>query len=40
VLVTNTVTDHLVGADIEFRDRGERDLKGVPGKWRLYGVPS
>jgi class 3 adenylate cyclase len=38
VLVTRTVTDHVVGSDIEFDDRGERELKGVPGNWRLFGV--
>jgi class 3 adenylate cyclase len=38
VLVTKTVTDLVVGSGIEFVDRGERELKGVPGSWRLFGV--
>ena len=38
VLVTRTVTDHVVGSDIEFDDRGKHDLKGVPGRWRLFAV--
>jgi class 3 adenylate cyclase len=38
ILVTRTVTDHLVGSDIEFDEQGERELKGVPGTWRLYTV--
>jgi hypothetical protein len=38
VLVTKTVTDLVVGSGIEFVDRGERELKGVPGQWRLFGV--
>jgi class 3 adenylate cyclase len=38
VLVTRTVTDHEVGSGIAFEDRGERELKGVPGEWRLFGV--
>jgi class 3 adenylate cyclase len=38
VLVTRTVTDHVVGSGVQFEDRGERGLKGVPGKWRLFGV--
>jgi class 3 adenylate cyclase len=38
VLVTKTVTDHVVGSGIEFEDRGERELKGVPGEWRLFGL--
>jgi class 3 adenylate cyclase len=38
VLVTKTVTDHLVGSGIGFEDRGEHELKGVPGSWRLFVV--
>jgi class 3 adenylate cyclase len=38
VLVTRTVADHVVGSGIEFEDRGERELKGVPGRWRLFGL--
>jgi class 3 adenylate cyclase len=36
VLVSETVRGHMVGAGIEFVDRGEHELKGVPGIWRLY----
>src|ERR1700722_4010454 len=38
VLVSSTVKDLVVGSGIEFQDRGEHDLKGVPGSWRLFGV--
>jgi len=38
VLVSETVRAHMVGVGIEFDDRGEGALKGVPGKWRLFGV--
>ena len=38
VLVTGTVTDLMVGSGIEFEERGERGLKGIPGTWRLYAV--
>jgi class 3 adenylate cyclase len=38
VLVSRTVTDLVAGSGIEFMDRGEHELKGVPGVWRLYGV--
>ena len=38
VLVTRTVTDHVVGSGIKFEDRGERELKGIPGGWRLFIV--
>jgi class 3 adenylate cyclase len=36
VLVSATVKDLVVGSGIDFVDRGEHDLKGVPGSWRLY----
>ncbi|HEX8068013.1 MAG TPA: adenylate/guanylate cyclase domain-containing protein [Thermoleophilaceae bacterium] len=38
VLVSGTVKDLVVGSGIEFADRGEHELKGVPGAWRLYEV--
>jgi len=38
VLVSRTVTDLVAGSGIEFKDRGEHQLKGVPGTWRLYAV--
>jgi class 3 adenylate cyclase len=37
-LVTRTVVDHVVGSGIEFEDRGDRELKGVPSTWRLFTV--
>jgi class 3 adenylate cyclase len=38
VVLSETVRGHMVGAGIEFEDRGEHLLKGVPGTWRLYGI--
>ncbi len=38
VLVSSTVKDLVVGADVEFAERGEHELKGVPGTWRLYAA--
>jgi len=38
VLVSSTVKDLVVGSDLDFADRGEHELKGVPGKWRLYAA--
>ena len=38
VLVSSTVKDLTVGADLEFAERGEHELKGVPGSWRLFVV--
>jgi class 3 adenylate cyclase len=38
VLVSGTVKDLVVGSGIAFTDRGEHQLKGVPGTWRLYAA--
>ena len=38
VLVSGVVPSLVVGSAIEFEDRGEYELKGVPGLWRLFGV--
>jgi len=38
VLVSGTVKDLVVGSGIEFGDRGEHELKGVPGTWKLFAV--
>ncbi len=38
VLVTSTVKDLVIGSDLRFADRGARELKGVPGEWRLYAL--
>jgi len=38
VLVSSTVKDLVAGSGIEFEDRGEHELKGVPGQWRIYAV--
>ena len=36
VLVSRTVRDLVVGSGLVFEDRGERELKGVPGTWQLF----
>jgi len=38
VWVSRTVTDLVTGSGIRFSDRGNHDLKGVPGTWALYAV--
>jgi class 3 adenylate cyclase len=38
VLVSSTVKDLVVGSGIDFSDRGARELRGVPGEWRLFSV--
>jgi class 3 adenylate cyclase len=38
VMVSGTVKDLVVGSGIEFEDRGETELRGVPGEWRLFAV--
>jgi class 3 adenylate cyclase len=37
-VVSSTVKDLVVGSGIAFEDRGEHQLKGVPGTWRLFAV--
>jgi class 3 adenylate cyclase len=38
LLVSAAVPLLVVGSGIEFEDRGEYDLKGLPGTWRLFAV--
>jgi class 3 adenylate cyclase/tetratricopeptide (TPR) repeat protein/TolB-like protein len=38
ILVSSTVRELVVGAGFKFEDRGERELKGVPGVWHLYAL--
>jgi pimeloyl-ACP methyl ester carboxylesterase len=38
VMVSRTVRDLVVGSGLEFADRGEHELKGVPGTWQLFSV--
>ena len=38
VLASSTVRDLTAGSGITFDDRGEHELKGVPGPWRLFAV--
>ncbi len=38
VLVSQTVKDLVAGSGIELEGRGERELQGVPGTWRLFAV--
>jgi class 3 adenylate cyclase len=40
VLVSSTVKDLVAGSGFAFEDRGDHELKGVPGLWRLYAVAS
>lgn len=38
VFVSSTVRDMMLGGSTDFIDRGEHDLKGIDGRWRLYEV--
>jgi class 3 adenylate cyclase len=38
VFVSQTVKDLVAGTGLQFEDRGERDLKGVPGRLRLHAA--
>jgi class 3 adenylate cyclase len=40
VLVSRTVKDLVAGSGIAFEERGEHELKGVPGTWSLYAASS
>jgi class 3 adenylate cyclase len=38
ILVSQTVRDLVAGSGLAFTDRGEHELRGVPGSWRVYAV--
>jgi len=40
VLVSRTLPDLVAGSGLEFDDRGEYELTGVPGHWQLFAVRS
>ncbi|HEY3726000.1 MAG TPA: alpha/beta fold hydrolase [Solirubrobacteraceae bacterium] len=38
VITSGTVKDLVVGAGLEFEERGAHVLKGIPGEWTIYSV--
>lgn len=38
ILVSSTVKDLVAGSGLRFGDRGNQNLKGVPGEWHIYAV--
>jgi len=38
ILVSGTVCDLVTGSGLQFADRGDAELKGVPGTWPLYAI--
>lgn len=38
VLVSSTVKDLVAGSRFQFEERGNTELKGVPGNWQLYAA--
>jgi len=38
VLVSSTTRDLVAGSGLQFEDRGEHELKGVPDRWALYAA--
>jgi len=38
ILVSKTVCDALIGSSIQWTNRGEHHLKGIPGEWHLFAV--
>jgi class 3 adenylate cyclase len=38
VVVSSTVKELVVGSGLEFANRGNHDLRGVPGEWHLFSL--
>ena len=38
ILISKTARELIQGSEIQLRDRGSHVLKGVPGRWHLFGV--
>jgi class 3 adenylate cyclase len=38
ILVSGTVRDLVIGSELTFSDRGEHELKGIPGRWALHAA--
>jgi class 3 adenylate cyclase len=38
ILVSSTVRDLTAGAGLDFDDRGEHELKGLSGRWRIFAL--
>jgi pimeloyl-ACP methyl ester carboxylesterase len=38
IIVSRTVKDLLVGTDIRFADKGEVELRDIPGRWQIYAI--
>ena len=38
VLVSGVIPPLVLGSRLTFTDRGEHELKGVPGSWRVLAV--
>jgi class 3 adenylate cyclase len=40
LLASSKLRDLVIGSGLEFEDRGNHELKGVPGEWHLFAVTS
>jgi class 3 adenylate cyclase len=38
ILISDAVRNALASSELVTADRGEHQLKGVPGRWQLYAV--
>jgi len=38
ILVSRTVRDLVIGSELTFTERGERELKGIPDRWAVYAL--
>jgi class 3 adenylate cyclase len=39
IFVSSTVRDMMLGGEVDLLEKGEHELKGVEGLWRLYEAP-
>lgn len=35
-----SIAYQVYGAGLDFEDRGQHELKGIPGKWHLFAAPT
>lgn len=38
IFVTRTITDLVAGSNLDFKARGDHELKGIPGSWPIFSL--
>ena len=38
ILLSRTTAELLAGSDVKVEDRGEHELKGLPGRWQIMAI--